>query len=267
MPTLRRRALAITAVPVIAAAAFAAAHLSSAAAATAPAATGPVHAAPAALAPRGATSSTASPGAHPVVPPPAPAAGPTTSTAARPAAPLAAAQLPDNAKALWKPIGAPVSRPTGHRVGLNECAAISGTTAWLQQGWASAANTPAIQDTFTFATPADAAHALQQAETGLQSCQTPLRALQTQHGLRPDATVTRTATGSDATAWQYQWNAVPGMSAPGRQTHHVYLSAYGNELTVLQYTDLASAGQTESATPNSDQKVLATLATHLRAAR
>ncbi|WP_042368202.1 hypothetical protein, partial [Streptacidiphilus neutrinimicus] len=215
--------------------------------------------------PTGAASRAAAP--SPPAAASAAAAHPTTSAAARPAAPLAAAQLPDEAKALWKPIGAPTSRPAAHRIGLDECADTTGATAWLQQGWASAANTPAIQDTFTYANPADAARALQQADNGLQNCQTPLRALQTQHGLRPDATVARTAAGTDATAWQYQWNAVPGMSAPGEQIHHVYLVQYGDELTVLQYTDLASAGQTESATPTGDQTVLATLAAHLRTAR
>ncbi|MFD0332169.1 hypothetical protein ACFQZC_38200 [Streptacidiphilus monticola] len=124
---------------------------------------------------------------------------------------------------------------------------------------------PAIQDTFTFPSPADAARALAQADAGMQSCQAPLRALQIQHGLPADATVARTATTTGASAWQYQWNAVSGMSAPGPQSHHVYLVQHANQLTVLQYADLATAGQTDSATLAGDQQVLTALATRLHA--
>ncbi|MEU6479890.1 hypothetical protein ABZ858_23980 [Streptomyces sp. NPDC047017] len=182
-----------------------------------------------------------------------------------PAPPLAAGQLPDEAKAAWKPIGSPVRRPVGHHIGLDECAGLDGATAWLQQGWASAAGTPAIQDTFTFATSAAARHAFDQAGTGMKSCAMPLRALQSTNRLTPDASVARTATAGDASAWRYQWTAVPGMSAPGSQTHHVYLALQGSQLTALQYTDLASAGQTDTATPASDRAFLSTLAAQLRA--
>jgi hypothetical protein len=210
------------------------------------------------------TTSTPTSTARPALPSPTASrgAGPSTSVAG-PAAPLTVTQLPDPT-ASWKPLGAPASRATGHRIGLDECTGVTGATAWLQQGWVSAANTPAVQDTFTFATPADAAGAPAQAETDLQACQAPLRALQAQHGLQPDAAVTRTAVGTDATAWQYRWDAVPGMSAPGPQLHHVYLARYGDELTVLQYTDLAAGGQTASSTAAGDQDELATLSAALR---
>ncbi|WP_371616484.1 hypothetical protein [Streptomyces sp. NBC_00454] len=283
MPTPRRRILLIAAVPVIAAAALATAEFTSAFAADdlPPASHGaaPAVASPAAGSPTTKPADGAGTPAAGVAPAPAgpassaPAAPKTAeSKSARPAvgkapAPLAVQELPNQAKAGWKPIGSPKSRDVAPTSSLNECAAVEGATGWQQQGWASAAKTPAIQDTFTFATPADADRARQALNTQLDGCQNALRDAQTKQGRTADATSARTATSPVAGAWQYQWTAVPGMSAPGTQTHHVYLAGNGNVLTVLQYSDLASAGQGNSATPASDAELLTTLAGSLALTR
>ena len=193
-------------------------------------------------------------------------AGTNTRPSALPAAPLAATQLPDSVKAEWKPIGPPVSRSIGHHVGLNECAGLDGESAWLEQGWASAADTPAIQDSFTFATPAGALHAFQQITAGMSNCTAQLRALQAQNELNPDAASQQTASFSTATAWQYEWDAVPGMSAPGSQIHHVYAAVHDSDVTILQYTDLGSAAEANSSSPASDLATLRTIASQLSSA-
>ncbi|MCX5382028.1 hypothetical protein [Streptomyces sp. NBC_00083] len=279
MPAIRRRTLAVTAVPAVAAVVFAALQydsVSAAAPAPAPRSAAAVVGAPApttaptpsqeAARPHAAPSPTASSAASA----PASARVPAGASAAghsAPAPPLAAQQLPNAANAAWKPMGSPVGRPAVQHIGLNECVGVDGATAWLQQGWVSAAKTPAIQDAFTFATSGAAEEAFEQAGAGMKNCAAPLIALQKKNGGAADASVASTATATDATAWRYRWNAAPGMSAPGPQTHHVYLAVSGNELTVLQYTDLASAQQADTATPASDQQFLAVLSGQLRAAR
>ncbi|WP_330297053.1 hypothetical protein [Streptomyces sp. NBC_00503] len=285
MPTPRRRILLIAAVPVIAAAALATAEFTSAFAAddlpAAPSAAAPAVASPAAGSPSATTKpadgagapaagvapGAAGPGSSAPVAPKAAGSKPAGPAAGKAPAPLAVQELPNQAKAGWKPIGSPKSRDVAPSSSLNECAAVEGATGWQQQGWASAAKTPAIQDTFTFATPADADRARQALNTQLDGCQNALRDAQTKQGRTADATSARTATSPVAGAWQYQWTAVPGMSAPGAQTHHVYLAGNGNVLTVLQYSDLASAGQGNSATPASDAELLTTLAGSLALTR
>ncbi|WP_329203242.1 MULTISPECIES: hypothetical protein [unclassified Streptomyces] len=281
-----RRILLIAAVPVLAGAALATAQFTSAFAAddqqaASPRTTAPAVAAPAAGTPTAGTPAAGTPTASataagaaaatpaaPMTPPPAaakPKAAPPASGKAP--APLTVQELPNQAKAAWKPIGAPKNRTVAPSSSLNECAAVQGATGWQQQGWASTAKTPAIQDTFTFATPAAAEHARQALDSQLDGCQATLRDAQTKQGLAPDATSARTATRPAAGAWLYQWTAVPGMSAPGTQAHHVYLAQDGAVLTVLQYSDLASAGQGNSATPASDAALLTTLAGSLALTR
>ncbi|MFE9483238.1 hypothetical protein ACFYNM_32120 [Streptomyces spororaveus] len=281
MLTPHRRILLLAAVPVIAAATLATAEFTSAFAAdeqpTAPRAAASAVPSPAAGSPTATTKPAEGAGTPAATVAPSPA-GPAPSATARPKtarpaatgkapAPLTVQELPNQAKAGWKPIGSPKSRDVAPSSSLNECAAVEGATGWQQQGWASAAKTPAIQDTFTFATPTDADRARQVLNTQLDGCQTALRDAQTKQGRTPDATSSRTATSPAAGAWQYQWTAVPGMSAPGAQTHHVYLAADGNVLTVLQYSDLTSAGQGNSATPASDADLLTTLAGSLALTR
>ncbi|MGW1013980.1 hypothetical protein ACWD4X_28550 [Streptomyces termitum] len=286
MPARRRRLLAAAAVPVVAAAAFAAVQYGSASAVTpAPpvspssaSAVGPSAPAPATptedAAPTASASSSApAPAATPprtsapATRSPAPTTPPAPAGPGTPAVPLPAAQLPNAAKAAWKPLGTPSPRPVGQTIGLNECTGVDGVTAWFQQGWVSTARTPAIQDTFTFATSAAARQAYEKADADMKNCSGRLRALQERNGLTPDASAHSTVTVENASAWRYGWNAVPGMSAPGPQVHHVYLALNGSELTVLQYSDLASAGQSDTATPASDEQFLATLTRHLRTAR
>ncbi|MEV6583769.1 hypothetical protein AB0M92_37180 [Streptomyces sp. NPDC051582] len=285
MPTpRRRRILLIAAVPVVAAAALATAQFTSAFAAddlqaAAPRTTAPAVTSPAASTPTATPAEAGGTPAATVTPSPA---GTASSAAAKPSiltpssgqpavgkapAPLTVEELPNQAKAGWKPIGPPKNRTIAPTSSLNECAAVQGATGWQQQGWASTAKTPAIQDTFTFATQADADRARQALNTQLDGCQAALRDAQTKQGRVPDATSTRTAARPAAAAWLYQWTAVPGMSAPGNQTHHVYLAGDGNVLTVLQYSDLASVGQGNSATPASDADLLTTLAGSLALTR
>ncbi|MFI9066258.1 hypothetical protein ACIGQE_31075 [Streptomyces sp. NPDC053429] len=279
MPTTsRRRVLLIAAVPVLAGAALATAQFTSAFAADDLQAAAPrttaravtTAAAGAATPAATATPAEASAGtpAATVTPPPV-AAKPkaVTPKPGQAPAPLAVQELPNQAKAGWKPIGSPKNRTVAPSSSLNECATVHNATGWQQQGWASSAKTPAIQDTFTFATPADAERARQMLDSQLDGCQAALREAQTKQGLAPDATSASTATRTAAGAWLYQWTAVPGMSAPGSQTHHVYLAQDGALLTVLQYSDLASAGQGNSATPASDAALLTTLAGSLALTR
>ncbi|MFB6810414.1 hypothetical protein [Streptomyces sp. NPDC056387] len=274
MPAPRRSRIAlIAAVPVVAVAALATAQFTSAFAADDLQAAAPAVTAPATGTPSATTTPAQTPDTPAVTATPSPAgtapsatAKPTTVTPSsgrasvgKAPAPLAVQELPNQAKAGWKPIGPAKSRTVAPSSSINECAAVQGATGWQQQGWASTAKTPAIQDTFTFTTPADADHARQALTAQLDGCQATLRDAQTKQGGTPDATSTRTAERPAAAAWQYQWTAVPGMSAPGRQTHHVYLAADGAVLTVLQYSDLTSAGQANSTTPASDADLLTTL--------
>ncbi|MDJ0380421.1 hypothetical protein [Streptomyces sp. G-G2] len=286
MSTPRRRILLIAAVPVVAAAVLATAEFTSAFAAedlrAAPRTTAQALTAPAAGKPTptttpagaaGAPVATGTPsaaGSAPSATAKAPTVTPTSgqATSGKVPAPLTVRELPNQAKAGWKPIGSPKRRTVTPTSSLNECAAIQGATGWQQQGWASTAKTPAIQDTFTFATPADADHVRQSLGAQLDGCQAALRDAQTKQGAHtPDATSARTATHPAAAAWQYQWTAVPGMSAPGSQTHHVYLAQDGAVLTVLQYSDMASAGQGNSASPAADADLLTTLAGSLALTR
>lgn len=154
---------------------------------------------------------------------------------AAPPAPLPAAQLPDSAVAQWKPIAPPHTQPVQHQIQLNECADVNGAATWQQQGYVSSFNTPAIQDTFTFTDATAAQDSYRSVLAGMDGCQAKSDALQTASKITPDAQVTRTATTADGTAYTRQWTGVVPISAPGRQTDHIYLVQRGDVLTVLQY--------------------------------
>ncbi|MDH6111682.1 hypothetical protein P3T36_001997 [Kitasatospora sp. MAP12-15] len=238
------------------------------AALSAPPAAGPASAAPSsaptAVASRAVGGRTASAGG-PTTSRPAPAApaAPAARGVSAPPAPLAPAQLPDSVTAGWKPIAAPHTQAVSHRIGLNECAGVDGAASWQQQGYVSSFNTPAIQDSFSFADPTAAQSAYTAVLSAMDGCQQQSRALQTSSKISADAQVTKTAAATDATAYARQWNAVAGMSAPGPQTDHIYVVRSGSVLTVLQFAVPAGASGGNSTTAADDQATLTTIAAQL----
>ncbi|MFQ6146952.1 hypothetical protein ACLMNJ_28415 [Streptomyces seoulensis] len=131
-------------------------------------------------------------------------------------------------------------RPVDHDVSINECATVHGASMWQQQGYISVFDTPAIEDSFTFATPAAATRAYHALAAGMAHCQDVSRTLQTTNQQPADALVQRTATSSNGVAFRRRWTAVAGMTAPGPQTNHVYLVHNGTTLTALQFTGTAT---------------------------
>ncbi|MFF5470217.1 hypothetical protein [Streptomyces achromogenes] len=198
---------------------------------------------------------------------PSPAAEPRTAeptrhaAAPKPPEPLPAKSLPDSEAAQWKPMGPANTRPVGPETRLNECATVRGAASWQQQGYVSAFKTPAIEDSFTFATEAAATGAYQNLVTDLAGCQDTSREVQRKAGLTADARVERTAATADGDAYRRQWTGVAGMSAPGAQTNHVYLVRRGATVTVLQFTEMRTAsGPRHSYDIRDDRATLATLA-------
>ncbi|MFF9000691.1 hypothetical protein ACF1GW_04765 [Streptomyces achromogenes] len=198
---------------------------------------------------------------------PSPAAKPRTAeptrraAAPKPPEPLPAKSLPDSEAAQWKPMGPANIRPVGPETRLNECATVRGAASWQQQGYVSAFKTPAIEDSFTFATEAAATGAYQNLVTDLAGCQDTSREVQRKAGLTADARVERTAATADGNAYRRQWTGVAGMSAPGAQTNHVYLVRRGATVTVLQFTEMRTAsGPRHSYDIRDDRATLATLA-------
>ncbi|GGS02193.1 MULTISPECIES: hypothetical protein [Streptomyces] len=188
--------------------------------------------------------------------------GPTRHAAApKPPEPLPAKSLPDSEAARWKPMGPTNTRPVGPETRLNECATVRGAASWQQQGYVSAFKTPAIEDSFTFATEAAATGAYQNLVTDLAGCQDTSREVQREAGLTVDARVERTAATADGNAYRREWTGVAGMSAPGAQTNHVYLVRRGATVTVLQFTEMRTAsGPRHSYDIRDDRATLATLA-------
>ncbi|MER8013524.1 hypothetical protein ACIQ7S_11325 [Streptomyces griseoluteus] len=173
-------------------------------------------------------------------------------------------KLPDAHRSAWKALGPPQTRQTTHDVNVSECGSVRGAVGWQQQGYASKANTPAIQDTFTFTSASAADAAYRTLRTAFDGCRHNLRAFQAQHGTPQDAVVTKTASITDGTAYSRSWTAVAGISMPGRQTNHYYVVRRGALLTVVQYTQ---PGVVATADPNhqdsGDRADLSTIAEHM----
>ncbi|MFI9273124.1 hypothetical protein ACIGXM_20685 [Kitasatospora sp. NPDC052896] len=213
-----------------------------------------------------AGSPSASEAAKPAVP--APSGDPAGSAAASnsvaaPPAPLPAAQLPDSTAAQWKPIAPPHTQPVHHQIQLNECAVVNDAATWQQQGYVSSFDTPAIQDSFTFADAAAAQDSYRAVLAAMDDCQAKSVALQTASKITPDAQVSRTATTADGAAYARQWTGVAPLSAPGRQTNHVYVVQRGSVLTVLQYAVPATTTGATPQTPGDDAKQLAVIEAQL----
>jgi hypothetical protein len=152
---------------------------------------------------------------------------------------LAPAQLPALSAEKWVAVGAPSVRDiAGHDIGENECAKVDGANVWTQQAFSGGdGQNVAIQDTFVFTSTAGAQAAYQHIVTGMHGCQQTTRALQTANKVQSDASVTETATRSDAAAWERDWTGVMGMSAAGPQTNHFYVAVQGTRLIALQFTE------------------------------
>ncbi|MFJ7243636.1 hypothetical protein ACIQWA_03205 [Kitasatospora sp. NPDC098652] len=201
----------------------------------------------------------------PASPAPAKPAGPGAAAPAAPA-PLAPSKLPDAGGAAWKPIAPPHTQPAVQSVGLNECATVKGAATWQQQGYVSSFKTPAVQDTFTFADPETARRAYEDVLAAMNTCQQQSRDAQSAAKLAPDAVVTTTAAVTGGTAYAREWTAVPGMSAPGPQTGHVYVVQRGGVLAVLQFAVPAATPGDHTLSADADRGALTELATRLETA-
>jgi len=200
-----------------------------------------------------AGASATPPGPAPVAKPsgPAPAPGDTAPMAQlepsgvpRTAAPtpltqLTAGQLPAAQTEQWSSVGSPSTRPTGgHAIVENECARISGADTWTQQGFSGAGEeNVAVEDAFSFASPAAARAAYAAFAPAMKACQATTRALQGSKHIPPDAAVHQTAALPAGLAWERTWTGAMGLSAPGPQTNHIYIAVSGAQVTVLQFTE------------------------------
>lgn len=173
----------------------------------------------------------------PTASPKAGVAAPLHSVSAPP--PIAPTNLPNNSSEGWRASGpVQVMTPTGHDIGLNECASVHGATGWQQQGFASSdSSSPATEDTFTFGDSASAAAAYSAIVSGMDECQATSRAIQRNAGVTVDAVVTRTATAPHGAAWSRHWFGVTGISMAGPQTNHVYVVTKATSVAVLQFTE------------------------------
>ncbi|MFH8386946.1 hypothetical protein ACH4E7_39540 [Kitasatospora sp. NPDC018058] len=147
----------------------------------------------------------------------------------------------------------------GRKITLNECASVTGATTWQEQGYLSAAQNPAGQQLFSFSGPEAAHAAYQQLLADMDACQTASRQLQARQGVAQDATVTRTAVTADGTSWSRTWTGVGGISAPERQTNHLYALQQGAVLTLFQFDELQERPAPAYDT-GTDPSVLAALA-------
>jgi hypothetical protein len=176
---------------------------------------------------------------------------------------LAPAQLPALSAEKWAPVGSPSTRTiAGHDIGENECAKVDGADTWTQQAFSGGdGQNVAIQDTFVFGSASAAESAYQHLTSGMNACRQTTRALQTANKVAVDATVTETASRSDAAAWERGWTGVLGMSAAGPQTNHLYAAVDGTRLIVLQFTEFP--GQAAAYDVSADPSVLSMLQTEL----
>ncbi|MFB7976832.1 hypothetical protein [Streptomyces vinaceus] len=133
----------------------------------------------------------------------------------------------------------PVRQITGHDIALNECANVRGAATWQQQPYVSGGGNPAVLEIYTFGTEAAAGAAYEGVRSGMSSCQATSRALQSANHLTTDALSRQTVTATDAAAFERTWTGVEGISAPGRQTNHLYLAAHGTRVLVLHFNELA----------------------------
>jgi hypothetical protein len=152
---------------------------------------------------------------------------------------LSPTQLPAPAAEKWAAVGTPSNRDVnGHDIGENECAKVDGADTWTQQAFSGGdGQNVAIQDTFVFGSTGTATSAYQNLISGMDLCRQTTRALQAANKVPVDATVTETASRSDAAAWERSWTGVMGMSAAGPQTNHLYVAVDGTRLIVLQFTE------------------------------
>ncbi|MFJ9895904.1 hypothetical protein ACIQPR_21570 [Streptomyces sp. NPDC091280] len=192
-------------------------------------------------------------------------AGTNAATAALNGTQLAPSALPDYDEMRWRPISDAVTQPLDQDFGLNECVSVPGALVWQQQGFISARQTPAVQDTLSFPDEASARAAYRGVVDAMKGCAAKSRALQKQYGLAQDAEVRRTAAvadPTDGTSWMRSWNGVQGFSAPGDQTNHVYAVRHGRVLALLHFDEWA-AKAAPSYDPRGDAAVLCTLGAQL----
>lgn len=157
--------------------------------------------------------------------------------------PLAATQFPGYSIAKWTVIGPPKTQelPVSD-VHISECAVLHGAKTWEEQGYMSAFESPASNDVYTFADADAAQSAYQGLISSMDACQGSTRTLQTQNGKPADATVARTASLKDATAYMRQWTGVAGLSAGGLQINHYFICVQGNVVDTAQFTEGVAGG-------------------------
>jgi hypothetical protein len=147
---------------------------------------------------------------------------------------------------------------TGHNIELNECATVYGPETWQQQPYPSrSGGDPAIFETYTFGTSAAARSAFAAASSGMRSCQATSRALQVTVHITPDAVTRRTASATEAVAFERTWTGVAGVSSFGPQTDHLYIATRGTTVVVLHFDQFGKVPLPYNV--SNDPAVLATL--------
>jgi hypothetical protein len=148
---------------------------------------------------------------------------------------------------------------SGHDIELNECATIHGASTWQQQPYESSGGDSAILEAYTFATAAEADSAFTAALSGMQGCQATSRALQTTNHIAADAVTRETAHTTDAAAFERTWTGVPGISAGGPQTNHLYLAVSGNHVVDLHFDELSTGASASPYDVRNDPAILTML--------
>ncbi|MEU6863213.1 hypothetical protein ABZ924_08080 [Streptomyces sp. NPDC046876] len=149
-------------------------------------------------------------------------------------------ELPSQKAFGWKPDGPLGSRDLhGEKITLNECAVVTGAVLWQQQGYLSSAKNPASQQLFAYPDASAAQAAYGRLIADMDRCQDASRKAQAAGGVTQDASVTATATGQGAKAWQRRWTGVGGTAAGEPQTTHLYAVQRAESLVLFQFDELS----------------------------
>jgi hypothetical protein len=136
------------------------------------------------------------------------------------------------------------------------CPAVSGENAWLIRGYRGAGIMfpPALQQTFLYASEAEASQAYHGVVANMAGCQAFSRSMQSHYGVPSpvDAVVTEITGTAQASAWTRSWTAVnTAISGGGPQTDIEYIAQQGPAISFFDFElsglDQAAPGVASSA--------------------
>jgi hypothetical protein len=158
--------------------------------------------------------------------------------APNPAAWLTAAQMPDAAVYHWTAQGSPVAQPFAQDVkyGLYNVALDDFLALQIQAYQGSASGEGAGQETFLYASQAQAHCQYLSAVAGAAGSQAASRSFQEQMGIPVDAVTTETVSGEDDSAWTESWTAAnTDNTSAGPSTSVDYIVQVGTAVTFVAF--------------------------------